>query len=426
MARTVKDTKLDSREARSKLAKRQEPYWRAIDQGQHLGYYKGARANSWVARYRPDGGTYVKTTLGLADDTQDANGVTVLSFSQAQERAREWFRAKANPDGTHDGAYTVRQAIEEYMAWFRNHRRSAQDFQYRIDAYILPKLGDIEIAKLTVRQIRRWHEELANTPARLRTRKGKKQQYRDQDDSPESLRRRRNSANRVLTILKAACNHAYREGKVASDDAGRRVRPFQKVDTAKIRYLTEAECVRLVNACPSDLRQLVRAALLTGCRYGELAAMQVADFDSDAGTVLVRESKNGKPRHAILTEEGQEFFRQAAAGRDGTARVFLRADGEAWGRSHQHRPQINACKVAKISPAASFHILRHTHASHLALKGVPMAVIAVQLGHSDTRMTEKHYAHLSPSYVADTIRAHLPIFGIVPESNVVSLEPQKC
>lgn len=423
MARTVKDTKLDSREARSKLAKRQEPYWRAIDQGQHLGYYKGARANSWVARYRPDGGRYFKTTLALADDTQDATGDTVLSFSQAQEKAREWFRTQANPDA-HRGPYTVRQAVEDYMGWFRKHRRSVQDFQYRIDAYILPALGDTAVAKLTARQIRRWHEELADTPVRLRTRTGKTQQYGDPDNSSEGKRRRRNSANRVLTILKAALNHAYRDGKLTSDDAWRRVRPFQKVDTAKIRYLTEAECVRLVNACPPDLRQLVRAALLTGCRYGELTAMHVADINPDAGTALVRESKNGRPRHAILTEEGQELFRQITAGRDGVARMFLRADGKPWGKSHQRRPLLDACKAAKISPAASFHILRHTHASHLALKGVPMAVIAVQLGHSDTRMTEKHYAHLSPSYVANTIRAHLPTFGIVPESNVATLEPQ--
>ena len=46
------------------------------------------------------------------------------------------------------------------------------------------------------------------------------------------------------------------------------------------------------------------------------------------------------------------------------------------------------------------------------MRGVPMGVIAEQLGHADTRMTEKHYAHLAPSYVADTIRAHFPTLGI--------------
>jgi integrase len=69
---------------------------------------------------------------------------------------------------------------------------------------------------------------------------------------------------------------------------------------------------------------------------------------------------------------------------------------------------VEACKRAKIKPAASFHVLRHTYGSTLAMRGVPFGVIAKQLGHADTRMTEKHYARLAPSNVADTIRAHFP------------------
>jgi integrase len=67
------------------------------------------------------------------------------------------------------------------------------------------------------------------------------------------------------------------------------------------------------------------------------------------------------------------------------------------------------------------HILRHTYASALAMRGVPMGVIAAQLGHSDTRMTERHYADLSPNYVAETVRAALPALGIVEKSNVTAL-----
>ena len=58
------------------------------------------------------------------------------------------------------------------------------------------------------------------------------------------------------------------------------------------------------------------------------------------------------------------------------------------------------------------------------MRGVPMGVIAEQLGHADTRMTEKHYAHLAPSYIADTIRAHFPTLGIGEESTVTPI-PRK-
>ncbi len=55
------------------------------------------------------------------------------------------------------------------------------------------------------------------------------------------------------------------------------------------------------------------------------------------------------------------------------------------------------------------------------MNGVPLAVVAAQLGHSDTRMVEKHYGHLAPSYVADTVRAAFSNMGLVEKPNVVSL-----
>jgi len=62
-------------------------------------------------------------------------------------------------------------------------------------------------------------------------------------------------------------------------------------------------------------------------------------------------------------------------------------------------------------PPINFHGLRHTWASHTVMNGVPMLVVAKNLGHSDTRMVEKHYGHLAPSFVADAIRAGAPRFG---------------
>jgi hypothetical protein len=53
--------------------------------------------------------------------------------------------------------------------------------------------------------------------------------------------------------------------------------------------------------------------------------------------------------------------------------------------------------------------------------GVPMMVVARNLGHRDTRMCEKHYAHLSPSYEADAVRKHAPKFGFRPDTKVAAL-----
>jgi len=93
LARTVREAKLETRSARLKLSPRSEPYWRTIHEGAHLGYYRGARAGKWVARFRASGSGskgYLKKTMGEADDYAEADGEQFLDFRQAQERARAW------------------------------------------------------------------------------------------------------------------------------------------------------------------------------------------------------------------------------------------------------------------------------------------------------------------------------------------------
>ena len=426
MPRTVRDARLETRAARGRLASRNEPYWRAIAEGWHLGYYKGRRDGTWIARYRPPGGAYRKKRLGRADDVEDANGITILDYKQAQDRARQWFR-EAELDQAGGGIeaiapYTVRQAMADYLEWFRGEKKSVRETGYAVRAFILPELGDIEVAKLMSQDIRTWHRNRAAAPPRMRTRRGAEQQFRDLDgDDPESVRRRRATANRVLTILKAALNHAFREEKAPSDDPWRRVAPFKDVDAARLRYLSQDECIRLVNACDLEFRQLVQGALFTGCRYGELAALRVSDFNLDSGTVHVRGSKSGKSRHVVLAEDGQDFFEEVTAGRSGRDLIFRRPSGETWGKAHQYRPIVKACAQAKIRPQASFHILRHSYASHLVMAGAPLHVVARNLGHADTRMVEKYYTHLAPDWVAEKIREVAPSLGIAVRRKVTPI-----
>jgi integrase len=282
-------------------------------------------------------------------------------------------------------------------------------------------LGDLVVAELSAEQLRSWLATLAASPKQTRPKAGAPQ-YKPSADGDEAVRRRRASANRVLTMLKAALNHAYDEGHVSNRDAwGRKLKPFRGVEVARVRYLTVDEAQRLINAADPEFRPLVRAALETGCRYSELARLEVHDFNPDAGSIAIRKSKSGKPRHVILTPEGADFFRQHCAGRRGSEIIFRHDDGTRWNKSEQSRPMKEACEHTKIMPGVSFHILRHTWASLAVMAGVPLLVVAKNLGHADTRMVEKHYGHLAPSYIADAIRAGAPRFGTVTPSKVVPL-----
>ena len=338
---------------------------------------------------------------------------------------RSFFvRRNSTGKGANEDRRTVETAIVEYfLAREGRGSKGARADRYVANARILPALGSMEIEKLTANRIRDWLSKLAGAPKLLRTRKGAKERStkRIEVTDADAVRARRATANRVLTILKAALNHAFAEGHAVSDEAWRKVKPFREADAPVVRFLTLPQCKRLINACEKDFRQLVQGALLTGCRYGELIRMAASDFNASAGTVTVKLSKSGKPRHVTLTEEGKILFASLTAGRMPGAHIFQRSDNATWGASHQQRPLIAASKRAKIEPPATFHVLRHTYASTLAMRGAPMGVIAAQLGHADTRMTERHYAHLAPNYVSETIRASLPDMGFVAKTNIRSL-----
>jgi integrase len=416
---------LETRSAREKLKTRGKPYYRALDPGMHLGYRKGKSGGKWLARLYVGGGAYTTETLATADDKGDADGDAVLDFRQAQARVREKYVeytriAKGLP--AKDGPYTVRACIAEYLSFLEANRKSARDARYRAEALILPILGDIPCADLTTETLRKWLETSAGSAPRLRTRKGAEQKFREIEDDDEARRQRKATANRVLTILKAALNRAWRDKKISTDDAWRRVEPFEQADAARVRYLVTDECRRLINACRGEFRDLVQAALLTGCRFGELAALEVRDFNPDAGTLHIRISKSGKGRHVVLTDdEGIEYFKALAAGRLGTEVLLRKPDGGRWMKSNQARPMVDACARARIEPPVNFHALRHTYASHTVMGGASLMVVARNLGHADTRMVDKHYGHLSKSYVADEIRRAAPRFGIVSDGKAVPI-----
>ena len=282
-----------------------------------------------------------------------------------------------------------------------------------MEVHVLPQLGKTDVAALTADRLRKWHASLARKPPRLRSKPGREQKFRPFADDEESLRRRRASANRCLAQLKAALNLAWREGKVPSDKEWRKVKPFEGADAARVRYLTVAECKRLLRGCQPAFGKLVRAALETGARYGELIRLRVEDFNRDTGTVAIRISKTGKPRHIVLTDEGAAFFVELCARRGGTEPMLLKAHGGTWRKSHQLRPMLEACRRGKIDPPINFHVLRHTWASLATMNGVPLLIVTKNLGHTDTRMVERHYGHLAPSYISEAIRAGAPRFGNV-------------
>ena len=389
MARTLRDANLGTREARARLKVRPKPFWRLLEPGLHLGYRRLAgRPGTWCVRRYTGAQTYTIERIKdvIADDFSDADGQTVLSFAQAQKVALA-SKPKAGP-------CTVADALRDYLASIE-HKASHYDSVRRVEAYILPQLGGIKLAELTTARLSKWLRDVASSPPRKRTPKGEPQKFLAPDNSAEGRRRRQASTNRMYTILRSALNMAWREGRVASDAEWRKVRAFSKVTAARVRFLTIEECRRLVNASDAAFRPLVEAALCSGARYSELTRLVVSDFNSAVGTLHIRTSKSGKGRHIVLNDEGIILFKRLCAGRGSDDLLFRMAGGAPWSRSSQSTPMAAACKHARIKPCG-FHTLRHSWASLSVMAGMPLAVVAKNLGHASTLMVEAHYAHLQP------------------------------
>jgi integrase len=419
-----KEPQITTPNARSKLKVRGAPYYRLIHAGLYLGYRKSKTAGRWLVRAYAGDKNYVVETLADADDGgREADGVEVLDFQQAQDRAREReTEIKAEATGRRFGPYTVADALDDYLRDKLGREGRDSPEARRRCADIASAIGEIEVSKLTKRDIREWMEGIANSPPKVR---GGKFAQVDMND-PEVQRRRRDTANRYLNDVKAALNFAVEEDHVAAG-AWRDVKPYKLVSQNRPRFLSLDEITRLLNASPPDLRALVNGGLLTGARRGDLVHMRVADFVPEAQAVTVGNRKSrykGKsPFLCYLSDEGARFFEAHTAGRDPQDPMFVRDDGRPWREDDIARPLKAANKAAKIEPPASFNVLRHTYASLSLMNGMSQMAVAQNLGHSDTRMVEKHYGHLTPDWRKEQAR-HIPEFGIEP-GNVKSIRGSK-
>jgi integrase len=420
MDRKARDHRLETRSVRERLGRRKQPYWRLISIGCHIGYYRGPRTGTWVARCKSNSGTgYHQRALGEADDLREANGKTILSFAQAQDQAREWFDKVFEARHGRPDRYTVGNALDDYLERFTG--KSLDKTRHTIERHIRPVLGTRPVFDLTTAELTKFQSDLASRRSVYRA--NKKGEARERPEDADSLRRRKANANRILTPLKAALNRAFNEGKVADDTAWRRVKPFKKVSAARIRYFTPAEVRGLLDAAEPWFRAVIQAALFTGARWSEIHQMRVRDVDLQTGTIIFPETKGGRPRHVHLTDEGLRFFARACSGKSLHDVVFRNQHNRVLRTSHQIRPMRETCAKAGVEHAG-FHILRHTYGSTLAMAGVPLAVIAEALGHADERITRKHYAHLCPSYVRDAVRSGLGSLGVfqAPRPRLVSVE----
>jgi integrase len=340
-----------------------------------------------------------------AADFADANGVTVLSYTQAQAAARKWFEdVHGEETGETVGPVTVRQAVAEYLEDRRRAgTKTARRMEWDFNAHILPDLGDVALSRMNRKRIKDWMWALAGSGKR---RRGGKVDPPPGDDAAKLARK--STANRIWTMLRAALN-------LASEAHGIKpiwedVKAFGGADSARARFLNEKDSSALAEACtPPDFRRLVEAALHTGAREGELARATVGDFDG--ARLWIAPGKTGKGRWIVLEDSARPWFAGLCLDKETGDPLFPRETTgtkrcDYWQSKAVMMALRSACEKADITPLL-FHELRHTYASRLVNRGVPLVFIAAQLGHANTRMVEKHYGHLCDAARERAIRGEV-------------------
>jgi integrase len=417
VARLITKSPVGTRTSRRALKVNPKPYWTQITPGRSLGYRKnGTRDGVWIARLK-DGPFRREGRLGLADDVADADGVQVLDFSQAQKAADRWFLTaltEATGQTARRGKYSIKMAVEDYMKALEN--RGAPDVRnarYDLDAHVLPALGEIAVSAIRRPRISAWRARIASS--RRHTHRKDDSKRKDGHVEPlneEELRRRRSTANRSMRRLAAVLNYAVEAGHTHADATNWKLPALEDADAARIEFLDDAGQRALVKGCAAeaDFQKLVRGALYSGARYGELGRLRIGDFNERNSTVFIAQSKSGKSRHIHLDPEARVFFAETCATRTHNEEIFLRDGGATWEKDNQKKPMRRACAQAKIKKIG-FHQLRHSAASRWIMLGVSLKVVAEQLGHENTRMVDKYYGHLAMSHVSQTFKA-LPGAGL--------------
>jgi len=200
--------------------------------------------------------------------------------------------------------------------------------------------------------------------------------------------------NHHLILIKAIYNRAIRDGLLSVNPAVR-VKPY-KLNNTICRYLTPKQEAVLLEHLSITYHPLVKTAIYTGIRQGELLRLRWEDVDWNTGILTVKKSKHGQAHRVPMNSIVQSVMSEAYQNRKGD-RIFPHDS------SQMRKSFEKAIKAAGLAPFR-FHDLRHTFASRLSMKGANDRTLMVLGGWKSPAMLSR-YAHLSPTHLWQAVES---------------------
>lgn len=341
-----------------------------------------------------------------AGDRRNFSG-TAKNLTAARAKVREARKFKEYGELPSREVVSVEQFVTDYIE--RRERaggikqRTAFDYRYSLRHYIVPALGKLKAQGLTSKHLRDFYAGLGEGATGERTR------------------------GKVHALLRAAYRWGLREGRVMADPTGSgRPERMTTRGPARPKAFTPDEAVKFYEAARVDRWGWPLAFMLaTGLRPGEALALTWDDvtFRPNGSAVVKVERTRGAmagqvyedtpktaagARTVTVTGSAVQVLRdsQAQQERERGARlrdrgrpytvtpyVFTSRAGTPWHPDNLRRPMGKLCAAAGVT-ALSPHKLRHSYASLMAARGVPVEVLSSQLGHSSASVTRDVYRHV--------------------------------
>jgi integrase len=387
MARSIRAAQLETRTARLKLELRKKPYMVRVAPGVRLGYRRNEVAGTWsVIAADGKSGNWVKK-FGLADDHEEANGEQVLTFWQAQERARKLARGGKNADQEDDVGrpVTLREALDAYQADLIARGGDVHNVA-RVRGHLSNTLSAKTVALLTGRELRRFRDNLL------------------------AKKLRASSVNRISNALRAALNLAATQDQRINNQTAWRIGLATIFDAAQARnvILTDEVIRDIITAAfgiGSELGLLVEIAAVTGARVSQIANLRVADLQVDRSDprLMMPSSRKGRGHKKVthvpvpIPASVAEKLKRASEGKAPDTPLLTKPSGERWKQSDHSRLFQRVVLRAGLDPhEVTLYALRHSSIVRDLLANVPVRIVATK---HDTSipMIERNYS----KYIAD-------------------------
>jgi integrase len=418
--------RIDTKRGREALGIRREPYWYKLARDRHLGLRKLTEGSpgAWIARFRDESGGRRYQALGECTELFD--------FDEAKVAAETWFRdleQGVQARGEDGQPATVALACMAYVRALRAEGRvdAAHDAHMRFRRTVYGSVADAEFGpkgRMSLQQAdsspppapaqpgkptkrRKWEaepHELANLPISKLYAPRLKAWHLDLVAAGLS----KAAANRTLTALKAALNKAVADRRVSPVAAQEwaAVAPLKGAAQRRDLFLDLTQRRALLAHATGGVRDLIEAAICTGCRAGELTSARRSAFDARTGTLAVT-GKTGS-RTIPLALPAITLFQRLSRDKLPGAFLFVRDDGKPWSHSDWDELVKRAAAAAELPAKTCLYTLRHSFITQALLDGVSTLEVAKLVGTS-LPMIEKHYGHL----VFDRARERLAKVQIV-------------